>query len=111
MNAPSIEGLRIGRIGKIEKGTREQEKVSGKERKGTDNEEWRQIKISVEQSVITEGGRQTASFSFLFCYSEIKTLINLNLQGSWTSPFLCVPHSSCPFITQRKKTPLQGHPG
>lgn len=33
MNALSIERLRIGRRGKIEKGTREQEKVSRKERK------------------------------------------------------------------------------
>lgn len=86
MNAHSIGGQRIGRRGKIEKGTREQEKVSGIERKGTDSEEWTQLKISAEQSVITEGGRQTASFFF---YSEIKTLINLNRQGSWTSPFLC----------------------
>ncbi len=88
MNAQSIERQRTGRRGKIEKGTREQEKVSGIERKGTDSEEWRQLKISVERSVITEGGRQTAS-SFFF-QSEIKTLINLNRQGSWTSPFLCL---------------------
>lgn len=86
MNAQSIERQRIGRRGKIEKGTSELEKVSGTERKGTDSEEWRQLKISAERSVITERGRQTASFFF---YSEIKTLINLNRQGSWTSPFLC----------------------
>lgn len=86
MNAQSIERQRIGRRGKIEKGMREQEKVSGIERKGSDSEEWRQLKISAKRSVITEGGRQTASFFF---YTEIKTLINLNRQGSWTSPFLC----------------------
>lgn len=86
MNAQSIERQRMGRKGKIEKGTREQEKVSGIERKRTDSEKWRQLKISAERSVITERGRQTASFFF---YSEIKTLINLNRQGCWTSPFLC----------------------
>lgn len=66
MNALSTERLRIGRRRKIEKGTREQEKVSRIQRKGTDNEEWKQIKISAEQSVITEGGRQTASSSTSF---------------------------------------------
>lgn len=50
---------------KKKKGTREQEKVSGIERKGTDSEECRQLKISAEWSVITERGRQTASF---FCF-------------------------------------------
>lgn len=113
MNAPSIERQRIGRRAKIEKGTREQKKVSGTERKRTDSEEWRQLKISAERSVITDGGRQTASFFFF--YSEIKTLINLNRQGCWTSPFpcqtpgrrRCVPPAPCPFITQRKKTPLE----
>ena len=64
MNAQSIERQRIGRRGKIKKGMREQEKVSGIERKGSDSEEWRQLKISAERSVITEGGRQTASFFF-----------------------------------------------
>lgn len=86
MNAQSIERLRIGRRGKIEKGTREQKKVSGIERKRTDCDEWRQLNISTELSVITERKRQTASF---FSYSEIKTVINLNQQGSWTSLFLC----------------------
>lgn len=114
MNAQSIERQRIGRRGKIEKGRGEQEKVSGTEKKkGTDSEEWRQLTISAKRSVITERGRQTASFLF---YSEIKTLINLNQQGSWTSPFLrqtpggggvSLP-ASCPFITQRKKTPPPG---
>lgn len=89
MNAQSIQRQRIGRRGKIEKGTREQEKVSGIERKRTDCEEWRQLNISTERSVITERRRQTASFFFIFFYSEIKTVINLNQQGSWTSPFLC----------------------
>lgn len=88
MNAQSIERLRIGRRGKIEKGTREQKKVSGIERKRTDCEEWRQLNISTERSVITERRRQTASSSSFF-HSEIKTVINLNQQGSWTSPFLC----------------------
>lgn len=60
--------------------------MSGTERKRTDSEEWRQLNISTERSVITERGRQTASFFF---YSEIKTVINLNQQGSRTSPFLC----------------------
>lgn len=87
MNAQSIVRQRIGKRGKIEKGTREQDKVSGIEKKGSDSEEWRQLKISAERSVITERGRQTASFFFF--YSEIKTLINLNRQGSWTSPFPC----------------------
>lgn len=50
---------------KSKRGTREQKKVSGIESKGTDSEEWRQLKISAERSVITEGGRQTASFFFL----------------------------------------------
>lgn len=71
------------------KGTREQEKVSGIERKGTDSEECRQLKISAEWSVITESGRQTASFFCFFSNSKIKTLINLNQQGSQTSPFIC----------------------
>ncbi len=39
MNAQSIGRQRIARRGKIEKGTREQEKVSGIERKATDSEE------------------------------------------------------------------------
>lgn len=65
MNAQSIERQRIGRRGKIEKGTREQEKVSGIERKRTDCEGWRQLNISTERSVITERRRQTASI-FLF---------------------------------------------
>ena len=39
MNAQSIEGQRIGRRGKIEKDTGEQEKVSGTEKKATDSEE------------------------------------------------------------------------
>lgn len=61
MNAQSIERQRIGGR-KRSKRTGEQEKVSGIERKGSDNEEWRQSKISGERSVITEGGRQTAFF-------------------------------------------------
>lgn len=64
MNAQSIVRQRIGKRGKIEKGTREQDKVSGIEKKGSDSEEWRQLKISAERSVITERGRQTASFFF-----------------------------------------------
>lgn len=48
MNAQSIERQRIGRRGKIEKGTREHEKVSGIERKWTDCEGWRQLNIPTE---------------------------------------------------------------
>lgn len=62
--------------------------MSGVERKATDSEEWRPLKISTERSVITEGGRQTTSF-FFSSYRRIKTLINSQVQGSWTSPFLC----------------------
>lgn len=40
--------------------------MSGVERKATDSEEWRPLKISTERSVITEGGRQTTSFFFFF---------------------------------------------
>lgn len=69
MNAQSIERQRIGRRGKIEQGMKEQEKVSGIERKGSDSEEWRQLKISAERSVITEGGRQTASFFLFFFFT------------------------------------------
>lgn len=72
MNAQSIERQRIGRGEKIERDTREPAKVSGTERKGSDSEEWRQLKISAEQSVITERERQTASFFFFFLLQRNK---------------------------------------
>lgn len=91
--------------------------MSGAERKATDVEEWRPLRISIEQSVITEEeGRQTASFFFSHCK---KTCINFQVEGSldpavssslagWRR---CVPHPSGSFIIKRKKTSLQGHPG
>lgn len=117
MNAQSIERQRIGRRGKIEKGMREQEKVSGIERKGSDSEEWRQLKISAKRSVITEGGRQTASFFFLHRNKDthqFKSAGFLDLTFSLSGGGVggrCFSPSSCPFIRRRKKTPLQGHPG
>lgn len=55
--------------------------MSGEEeRKAGDVEEWRPLKASIEQSVITEEeGRQTAS---LFSCRREKTRINFQVEGS-----------------------------
>lgn len=90
MNSRSIEMQRMSRKRKKKWGKkvrRKQEKVSGIEIKEPDSEEWKQLKISAMRSVITER-RKKNSFFLSFFHSKIKTLINLNQQGSRTSPFL-----------------------
>lgn len=84
-----------------------------KREEGADSEEWRPLKISAKRSVITEGGRQTASFLLL-------------QQNKDTNQFKSTGHPSLtsfcqtpggegvflpPLITEKKRTPLQGHPG
>lgn len=60
--------------------TRENEVSGEEERKAGDVEEWRPLKASIGQSVITEEeGRQTASL--FFCRRE-KTCINFQVEGS-----------------------------
>lgn len=86
MNAESIRSLRILQARKNRKrAIAKQAKVSGIRTKRSDNEEWRQLKLS--ERVICYYTRVDTDCSFVFC--RIKTLINSKCQGSRTSPRRC----------------------